>query len=179
MKLIYVRHGETDWNTLKKLQGWTDIPLNEKGREQARKTCDLLKEYTFDRIVCSPLLRAKQTAEIINEERQVPLIVDERIRERGFGTLEGSPFTQADFAQWWKSNFDCSTVGMEPMSVLFARVAALIDELQEKYPEETVLLVSHGGAFVAVDGYFNGYPQDGEEMRFLPNCTVREFSVKR
>lgn len=179
MKLIYVRHGETDWNTKGKLQGWTDIPLNEKGMEQARKTTEILREYPFDRIVCSPLLRAKQTAEIINESRGVPLEADERIKERGFGTLEGGPFTQEDFAQWWKSDFDCGAVGMEPMPVLFARVASLIAELQEKYPEETVLLVSHGGAFVAVDGYFNGYPQDGEEMRFLPNCTVREFSGKR
>ena len=177
MELIYVRHGETAWNEVHLLQGWSDIPLNETGIRQAEKTRELLADISFDRIVTSPLLRAKQTAEIIAEGRGVPLIVDERLKERGFGSLEGHPFDQDDFNSWWKRGLDCAGCGMEPVESLLSRVADLIDVLRQEHPDETILFVSHGGAFVGVDSYFNGFPGDDETLRFIPNCTVRRFHV--
>ena len=178
MNIIYVRHGETDWNSEKKLQGSTDIPLNGQGILQAEETERLLAGEKFDRIVCSPLERAKRTAEIINRKRGVPLIVDERIRERGFGDLEGKPYSQEDFNLWWKKDFDFEKHGMESVGSLLERTKLMIDELKRKYPTETVLIVSHGGSFVAVDSYFNGYPDDSQTLRFIPNCTVRKFSCE-
>ena len=175
MQVIYVRHGETAWNESRRLQGWSDIPLNEAGILQAEKTRELLADISFDRIVSSPLLRAKQTAEIIAEGRDVPLVVDERLKERGFGDLEGHPFTQDDFNSWWKKNFDFAACGMEPVEGFLARIRDLIDELWREHPDETILFVSHGGTFVGVDSYFNGYPDDGETLRFIPNCSLRHF----
>ena len=179
MKLIYIRHGETDWNTLHLLQGSTDIPLNETGRLQAQKTAQILSTQPFQRIFCSPLLRAKETAQIINQTRNVPLTCDDRIRERGFGSLEGKPFTQKDFDQWWKSNFNGTLYGMESIDELRTRVSSLLDELCLLFPEETILMVAHGGTFVAVDSYFNGYPSDGETLRFIPNCTFKIFESQK
>ena len=124
MELIYVRHGETAWNEAHLLQGWSDIPLNEAGIRQAEKTRELLEEVRFDRIITSPLQRAKQTAEIIAAGRDVPLIVDERLKERGFGSLEGHTFGQEDFDSWWKRRFDCAACGMETIESLLSRVNA-------------------------------------------------------
>lgn len=69
MDIYLIRHGETDWNRMKKLQGTTDIPLNAYGIELAEKTAEGLKDVPFDRIYTSPLIRARKTAEIIRGDR--------------------------------------------------------------------------------------------------------------
>ena len=85
MDIYLIRHGETDWNKTKRLQGVTDIPLNAYGIELAEKTAEGLKDVPFDRIYTSPLIRAKETAQIILGTRQIPLLEDPRIKEIGFG----------------------------------------------------------------------------------------------
>lgn len=89
MKLYIIRHGETDWNKAFRLQGQSDVPLNEYGRQLARITADALKDIAFDVIYSSPLSRALETAQIIRRERQVPIITDERLKEISFGADEG------------------------------------------------------------------------------------------
>ena len=80
--MIYVtRHGQTEWNALKKVMGKIDIPLSEIGLEQAKQTKTNLKDKHIDLIICSPLIRAKQTADIINEEFGCPIIDDSSIVE--------------------------------------------------------------------------------------------------
>ena len=81
MEILLTRHGQTEWNLLKKVQGKADIELNEKGIEQARKTRDYLKNEKIDLILCSPLKRAIQTAGIINQGRNIKTIIDERVIE--------------------------------------------------------------------------------------------------
>ena len=90
MKLYLIRHGETDYNKMKRNQGQIDIPLNEYGRELARKTREGLAEVPFDLCLCSPLSRARETAEIILEGRDIPIITDERLIEISFGRYEGT-----------------------------------------------------------------------------------------
>lgn len=89
MKLYVIRHGETAWNAEGKLQGRTNIPLNEKGRELARITAEGLSDVGFTRIYTSPLERAKETALIIKGDRDIPVIEEERIQEISFGIYEG------------------------------------------------------------------------------------------
>lgn len=89
MKLYLIRHGETDWNKERKLQGKSDIALNAFGRTLARKTAKHLSNLSFDLAITSPLKRAKETAEILLEGREIPLLEDERLAEMGFGCLEG------------------------------------------------------------------------------------------
>lgn len=89
MKLYLVRHGETAWNKLKKVQGHSDISLNEYGRYLARETAKGLKNVIFDAAYTSPLMRAKETAELILAGRKVPIYEDIRIQEMGFGVSEG------------------------------------------------------------------------------------------
>ena len=91
MKLYLIRHGETDWNKEGKLQGRTDIPLNEDGRADAELTRDAMKNIEFQVAFTSPLIRARETAEIILKDRDIPIVNEERIIEVGFGEYEVSP----------------------------------------------------------------------------------------
>ena len=91
--LIYVlRHGITQWNKLKKVQGAMDIPLAPEGIELAKRTGEALKDVPFDICFTSPLARARQTAHYVLGNRQIPVIEDKRIQEIDFGVLEGSRF---------------------------------------------------------------------------------------
>lgn len=85
MEVLLTRHGQTEWNVLGKVQGRADIELNEKGIQQAEETGEALKNEEIDLIICSPLKRAKQTAEIICKDRNIPIIYDEDVIERDFG----------------------------------------------------------------------------------------------
>ncbi len=89
MNLYVIRHGQTEWNVMKKMQGSIDIPLNKKGIKQAYITKKNLDHISIDVIFCSPLKRAKQTAEIINKGRNLEIIYDERLKERNYGEFEG------------------------------------------------------------------------------------------
>ena len=83
--LYIMRHGKTEWNELHKLQGQTDIPLNENGRKMAREAGKRYREIHFDICYCSPLIRAKETAELVLEGRAVPIVTDDRLMEMCFG----------------------------------------------------------------------------------------------
>ena len=89
MKLYVVRHGQTDINLNNQINSINDEDLNETGISQALKLKEYIKDIDYDLIICSPLKRARQTAEVINMERNIPIIYDERVIERDFGEFEG------------------------------------------------------------------------------------------
>lgn len=95
MELYIVRHGETYWNRQNLLQGTADIELTEKGRELAGKLGEKLDDVEFDRIYCSPLIRAYETACLIRGHRNIPIIRDKRLEEISFGVLEGHDYKEA------------------------------------------------------------------------------------
>ena len=90
MEIWYVRHGQTDWNVEGRIQGSTDIPLNQTGIEQAYQVKQLLDQESFDLVLASPLLRAYETAKIICLDKAVEIEGDERLKERNFGSYEGT-----------------------------------------------------------------------------------------
>ena len=87
--LYIMRHGKTEWNALHKIQGRTDIPLNEEGRLMAEKAWEEYKNLHIDVCYCSPLIRAVETAQIVLKNRDIPIIKDERLMEMSFGDYEG------------------------------------------------------------------------------------------
>lgn len=101
MEILITRHGQTDWNLQRKLQGRADIELNHTGIEQAKIAREELVNEKIDLIICSPLKRARQTADIINEGRNIPIIIDERISERDFGEFEGKNRNEFSFEDFW------------------------------------------------------------------------------
>ena len=104
--MIYViRHGQTDWNIQKRVMGRHDEPLNETGLHQAEEAKNNLMNTKIDIIICSPLKRARQTAEVINEGRNIPIVYDDRITERDFGEFEGKQTKDFDFLSRLMPNY--------------------------------------------------------------------------
>ena len=177
MKIYVTRHGQTEWNVLKKVQGKADISLNEKGIEQAIQTKKELDNEKIDLIICSPLKRAKETAQIINENRNIPIIFDDRISERDFGEFEGMPTTEFDFEGFWSYKANKEYSRAENIVDFFNRIYSFLDNLKEEYSDKNVLIVSHGGASIPIKCYFNGIPDDMDSLLelCLGNCEIARY----
>jgi broad specificity phosphatase PhoE len=142
----YLRHGQTDWNAHDLAQGGTDVPLNERGREQAREAAGLLRAHRIAGIVASPMSRARETAEIVAEALGgLPIATDTDLREACFGEREGRPM-DAWFQEWIEGT--ATPARAESFEDLRARgVAGLNRALARPAP---VLVVAHGSLFRAL-----------------------------
>ena len=140
-----VRHGETDWNAVGKLQGRTDIPLNKTGILQAEECREFLKTQEWDVIITSPLKRAKQTAEIINKNTLIFVIEMEEFLERGYGDAEGMTYEER------MSKFpDYVYPNQEDRLELNKRVIEGIEKINHRYKGKNILLVAHGAVINAI-----------------------------
>jgi len=149
----FIRHGETDWNLNKLCQGRKDIPLNTNGIKSAYAAAKKLSNVSFDLIFTSPLLRAKQTAEILSKELKIDFEIAEEFAERGFGELEGkSSFLMYEFEkQETKGNIseDFKDLKVEKIEDLQARIKKGLKNILD--PNLQILLVSHGRLFFALN----------------------------
>ena len=142
--MIYlVRHGETDWNEKKKIQGHTDVALNKNGKKQAKELAKTIAYLKIDRIISSDLLRAKETAEIVNEEINKIIVLDARIREVGYGLLEGIKIENITPKLWNIYNINPEVIKAESKEHIFERVKEFFGELQVS--KDNILIVTHGG----------------------------------
>ncbi len=140
--LSLVRHGQTDWNLQHRIQGSTDIPLNETGRDQAHQSSRALAASHWDAIYTSPLLRAAETAEIIAQDLGLAAPkIDPRIVERSFGEVEGMTDTERSV------NFPVGSIvpGAESREDLRKRGVAAINDIADAHPGQRVIVVAHGG----------------------------------
>lgn len=152
-KFLFLRHGETDWNKAGRIQGTTDIPLNATGRRQARTAAQALSGERFDRVIASPLARALDTARIVNQERVLPLHTDPALMERGFGSFEGHIIAELKQRAGIPQTQSLTTIlppDAEPWDVTLARTRNVVRAWTDRYPDETLLFVSHGGVFGAL-----------------------------
>ena len=147
--MIYViRHGKTDWNVRQLMQGDVDVPLNEAGREDAVKAREANPDLPVDICYCSPLVRAKETAEIFLEGRNIPVIPDDRLREMCFGVYEGE-LAMGEFKEtgFYEHPEDYRTPeGGESFEEVFARTGEFIREILAPLVKEgkNVLIAGHG-----------------------------------
>lgn len=173
--LYVVRHGQTDWNVEHKVQGLTDIPLNENGIAQACELKEKLKSIQFSKVFSSPLLRAKKTAEIICGKEEM-VLTDNRLIERCMGDFEGKEPSKFDSKLIWNYAKNSNLGNVEQVTKLLDRVHNFLDEYKEIYVNEDVLVVTHGGIYPAIETYFNGIPEDSQILtRQLTNCEVVKF----
>ncbi len=135
-----LRHGQTDWNIDFRLQGITDIPLNQTGLMQAQEAAKLINAADWDFIVSSPLSRARETAEIVAKALGISEVSQELLLlERSFGDAEGMIYEE------WKTNFpDGIPPGGETLDELRLRAVELLDKILTVYRGTRVLTVSHG-----------------------------------
>ncbi|CQR56861.1 histidine phosphatase family protein [Paenibacillus riograndensis] len=146
MLIGLIRHGLTDWNAEGRIQGQSDIPLNDEGRRQAEMLGDrLLQEtYRWDYCITSSLSRAAETGKIIAAKLGIPLLEpDERIRERAYGQVEG--MTAAQREEKWGKDWNLLPLGQESDEQLQARALAFMEEIAALYPDKNILVISHGG----------------------------------
>ena len=178
MNIYVVRHGQTEWNVLKKMQGSADIPLNEKGIEQAKKTKYNLENIDIDLIFCSPLMRAKQTAEVINEDRNLNITFDERLRERNYGEFEGTSKSSFNYNDFWAYGKNLKYDKAENVQDFFKRIYCFLDDIKEKYSDKNILIVCHAGVVKAIECYANTMLSDEEIGPFLPdNASVLKYNI--
>lgn len=142
MQLTFVRHGETDWNRQRRIQGSTDVPLNDTGRRQAREAARLLARRDWDAVVTSPLSRAFDTAAIIAEELGLPAPAgDARLVERAYGDAEGLEIAEVDR----RYPGDTFVPGREERDAVTERALAALRDIAQRHPDQNVIVVSHGG----------------------------------
>jgi probable phosphoglycerate mutase len=149
----FLRHGETDWNAQNLSQGNVDIPLNETGLAQARSAALLLRNRGITSIISSPLSRAKVTADIAAKTLNLPVEVDEGLREVSFGVQEGQPMSEW-FVAWVDGALTPS--GAESFPDLTRRGVAAINRAIARPP--VVLVVAHGALFRALRGAMGHEP---------------------
>ena len=177
MELYIVRHGQTDGNVNKIMDGIRDIDLNETGVKQAEETRDLLKDIKFDLIICSPLARTKHTMEIININNY-PVIFDDRVKERDCGEFTGKGFDSLDRDLYWNYYDETKYESAESIEHLFNRVFSFLNEISDKYQGKRVLLVTHEGVTKTINCYFNGVPKDGNLQGLgIKNCQVVKYDL--
>ena len=140
MHLALIRHGQTDWNLAARMQGRTDIPLNETGREQALLAASALAAEPWDVVVSSPLERARETAALIGSALGVPLGASYHdLIEQDFGQAEGALVSELD-ARWPDRDF----AGKEPDEEVGRRGIRALDRIARDHRDARVLAVAHG-----------------------------------
>ena len=161
--IYLVRHGETEWNEKKIIQGHSDIPLNEKGKLQSKQLGEKLKDIHFEAVFSSDLSRAKRTAEIIILEKKLAVVTTNALRERMFGRFEGKHIDELRkilgelilfSKERQKKLFGLNDI--ENDEEVMGRFIPFIREVAVAYPGKNVLMVTHGGlmrAFLSHIGF--------------------------
>ena len=178
--LYIIRHGKTDWNALHKMQGRTDIPLNEEGRQMAEKARKEYRDVHFDICFSSPLVRAKETAEILLRGRNVPILTDDRLVEMSFGSYEGLansfqiPDCPINVLFHHPELYTSPPGGAESLDDLFARTGAFLEERVDPLLKEgkDVLIVGHGAMNSSIVSRIRGYSRAEFWSAGIENCRL-------
>ncbi len=174
-----MRHGKTDWNEIHKLQGRTDIPLNEEGRQMAAAAGKEYQDIYFDICFCSPLIRAKETAQLVLKGRDIPVLYDDRLKEMSFGIYEGieNSFQIPDcpinvFFQ--NPERYTGVEGGESMEELFARTGSFLKEMIDPALKENkdVLIVGHGAMNSSIVCQVKNIPVERFWEAGIENCRL-------
>jgi broad specificity phosphatase PhoE len=153
--IYLVRHGETEWNEKKLIQGHSDIPLNKKGEIQAKDLSKKLSHVKFAAVFSSDLIRAKRTAEIITLEKKIAVKTTKALRERYFGRFEGTSWEEDKQYQSYLNKFSKLSYkeryykkpyeDTESDEKLMVRFIPFLRQVAVAYPGKNILIVTHGG----------------------------------
>ncbi len=178
-EFVFIRHGETDWNRQQRFQGQIDVPLNALGREQAARLGQRMKTERFDHLVCSDLLRTRETAAPTASVHAVAPQLHAGLREQAFGVLEGLdvPSIQAQhpelWAQWLKHDADFALPqGGESVRQFHARVLAAVRELAREHGARRLVVVTHGGVLDMLWRTVHGLALSGPRACDIPNTGI-------
>ena len=181
--LYIIRHGKTDWNVRHKLQGRTDIPLNEEGRQMAEAAREEYRDVHFDICFCSPLIRARETADILLRDRDIPIVTDDRLMEMSFGSFEGIensfqiPDCPVNELFFNPDQYIAPPGGGENLDDLFARTGAFLQERVEPLLREgkDVLIVGHGAMNSSIVCQVRELPRAQFWSAGIENCKLMQL----
>ncbi|SMC19047.1 probable phosphoglycerate mutase [Andreprevotia lacus DSM 23236] len=180
MRLLFARHGETDWNAQRRFLGSTDLPLNAHGQTQARALAGRVPDG-IDVIVASPLQRAAQTAAAVAERLALPVAHDDAFVERCVGVFEGLNLEEitARYPDEWARKvarqWALAPQGGESIEAVFARVGEGLLRLQQQYAGQTVLLVAHAFVGRVVHALHQPLDAEGFFAYVLDNAQLVEY----
>ncbi|NGM88622.1 histidine phosphatase family protein [Parapusillimonas sp. SGNA-6] len=181
-----VRHGETQWNADRRLQGQLDIPLSVRGVEQARRLNAYLRtpafEPTIDIIVTSDLGRARETARIAAGDMGLPLVPCPELRERCYGIYEGRDWADLKGEKTGVPVIDFSDPAQdvtegESLPVFDQRIQRAFGHLAARYRGKNVLAFAHGGVIDIVWRRLHGYPLSAPRPHPILNVSINAFSI--
>lgn len=180
-ELLFIRHGETDWNRRQCFQGQLDVPLNGNGLEQARRLGERLKDEPHDALFSSDLGRAQQTAAPVAAAWGMAPVLVPGLREQRFGEWEGLDFPniQARYAELWprwlEQDADFAVPGGESLRQFHARVVAAVQDLAAQHPGRRLAIVTHGGVLDMLWRTANGLPLQGLRECPIPNTGLNRL----
>lgn len=183
-RFCLVRHGETDWNVERRLQGHTDIDLNARGVAQAEQMARALQKINlqFDVLYTSDLQRAAKTAREIERLFNATAVVSSALRERHLGALQGLTMSDAPKIEpeLWRSHIDRNLNeelrGGESIVQFSGRIKEALDQIRHQHIGKTILIVSHGGALDMMYRLASNQTLDSEKAVAVPNASLNWIS---
>jgi probable phosphoglycerate mutase len=186
--ILLIRHGETAWNAVRRLQGHIDIDLNGEGQRQAAALGRALAAEPLDAIVSSDLKRALQTAQAVAAHHEVPLHIDPALRERGYGAFEGLLYTEIaerypeDFAAWQARKVEAVMPAggrvAESFHQFYERCVTGLVRWAENHPGQTIAVVAHGGVLECAYRAATGMPLDSPRNFQVKNASINRFTFE-
>lgn len=184
--LYLMRHGKTDWNAEYKLQGGKDIPLNPEGIQMAKEAAEKYRDVPFDICFVSPLSRALDTARILLQGRDIPVIVDERLVEMRYGRYEGTDHIYRHpelpiYKLFQDPENYVPEEGAESFDELFCRTGEFLEEQVEPLLKQgkNVLIVGHGSMNTAIINRYKEIPLKNFWDSGQKNCVLMEVETDR
>jgi len=180
-RICFIRHGETDWNVDKRIQGQIDIPLNETGRAQALAMAFNAAHHNFDAIYSSDLMRAHDTAGMLAARQGLDIKILPQLRERHFGIFQGLTAAEGKVrqpeahARYLARDPDYDFDTGESMHNLAERVEAAVREMTKRHAGQTIAAVTHGGVLDILYRKSTGRPLHTPRDFNIPNCALNWF----
>jgi len=183
-RLLFIRHGETDWNLEGRWQGQADIPLNQNGAAQAQETAEKLDLVPLEAIYASDLQRARASARAIAERKGLPVHTDPRLREINHGDWEGMLI--ADIETHYQRELQArrndplliAAPGGENGRQVQVRMLAALQDIVHHHPNGSVAVVSHGYALAVVRAYFSNHPFNRVRELIPKNSEIIQIDVQ-
>lgn len=184
--LCLIRHGETDWNLARRMQGHIDIALNERGRAQARALAKSLASERFAAIYASDLARARETASLSAEALGLAVTAEPQLRERHYGEFQGRTYAESEAAfpeayqRFISRDVEADFPGGgESLNRFFARVGSALEAIADRHAGERVLVVTHGGVLDMAHRLASPLPLSQRRNFAIGNATVNWMSRER
>lgn len=179
--LYIMRHGKTEWNKLEKIQGVSDIPLNDEGIAGIKIATQKIKDEKFDLIISSTLSRAKQSAEIINKELNIPIEENNLLNERNYGSFEGKFISEIKekYKQYEnnKLTFDIPGIGEETYDEVKHRVEKFLKYINKNHAGKKILVVTHHAVIRVFNILMAGMSEEDATRHKLAQGEIEKFQI--